>query len=165
MNHFLRSSCALAMMVAVSGCGGDEGPPADAKPDRRATGPEETAPVKGGKAAPKGAMRSDMNAPVASESGTEGPRLEGPKTDATKPAAAAVKLSDDELKGIKELPADEQAAAIAQAECPVSSEHLGAMGKPLKVAAEGRTFYLCCKSCEKEVKADPKAVFAKLDKK
>jgi hypothetical protein len=38
------------------------------------------------------------------------------------------------------------------------------MGKPLKTSAEGRTFYLCCKGCEDDLKADPKAVIAKLDK-
>ena len=36
---------------------------------------------------------------------------------------------------------------------------------PIKVDAEGRTFYLCCKSCEDDVKKDPKGVLAKLDKK
>ncbi len=133
MNFLFKSGCALLMMIAVSGCGGDEGAPVDAKQDRRATGPEETAPVKGGKAAPKGAMRGDMKAPTAADSGSDGPRLEGPKSDATKPASAAAKLSDDELAKIKELAADEQTAAIAQAECPVSSEHLGSMGKPFKV--------------------------------
>jgi YHS domain-containing protein len=39
------------------------------------------------------------------------------------------------------------------------------MGTPFKVTAEGRTFYLCCKSCEDEVKANPQAVIAKLDRK
>jgi YHS domain-containing protein len=39
------------------------------------------------------------------------------------------------------------------------------MGKPVKVTYDGRTFYLCCKSCEADVKADPKAIIAKLDKK
>jgi hypothetical protein len=38
------------------------------------------------------------------------------------------------------------------------------MGKPLKVTAEGRTFYLCCDSCEDELKADPRKVIAKLTK-
>jgi hypothetical protein len=33
------------------------------------------------------------------------------------------------------------------------------------VTYEGRSFYLCCKSCEPKVKADPKAIIAKLDKK
>ena len=28
------------------------------------------------------------------------------------------------------------------------------MGKPIKVTAEGRTFYICCDSCEEEVKTE-----------
>ncbi len=59
----------------------------------------------------------------------------------------------------------EQPAALAQAVCPVSGHHLGSMEKPIKVTAEGRTFYLCCDSCEDKVKANPKSVIAKLDKK
>ena len=76
-----------------------------------------------------------------------------------------MKLDDAEVAEIKKLPAAEQAAALAQAVCPVSDEHLGSMGPPYKVTVEGRTFYLCCSNCEKKVKADPKAVIAKLDKK
>ncbi|MDR3621413.1 MAG: hypothetical protein P4L85_18835 [Paludisphaera borealis] len=87
------------------------------------------------------------------------PSLEGPAAD-----AGAVKLTDDELVEIKKLPADEQAAAIAQAVCPVSDEHLGSMEMPIKVSAEGRTFYLCCSGCEKSLKPDAKSVIAKLDK-
>jgi hypothetical protein len=165
MNHLFKSGCALLTMFALSGCGGDEGTPVDVKPDLSASGPQGTGPAKGGNTAPTGAMGGDMKAPAAAETGGEAPRLEGPKSDATKPASAAVKLSDDELAKVKELPADEQATALAQATCPVSSEHLGSMGKPLKITAEGRTFYLCCKGCEKDVKADAKAVIAKLDKK
>ena len=76
----------------------------------------------------------------------------------------AAKLSDKNLPQIKKLPAAEQDAAIAQAVCPVSTHNLGAMGKPLKVTAEGRTFYLCCDGCEDQFKADPKKFIAKLDK-
>ena len=54
--------------------------------------------------------------------------------------------------------------ALKQAVCPVSDENLGSMGVPIKVTAEGKTFYLCCKGCNKEVDADPKAVVAKLKK-
>jgi YHS domain-containing protein len=39
------------------------------------------------------------------------------------------------------------------------------MGKPIKVSAEGRTFFICCEGCEEKVKSDPKAVIAKLDQK
>jgi hypothetical protein len=94
-----------------------------------------------------------------------GPKVEGPKVEGEKAAAAAGKLTADELVKIKELPETEQQAAIAQLSCPVSGEPLGSMGKPYKVSALGRSFYLCCKSCEKDVNADPKSVLAKLDQK
>ena len=51
-------------------------------------------------------------------------------------------LGADELAEIKKLPADEQAVALKQIVCPVSGEHLGSMGVPLKVTAEGKTFSL-----------------------
>ena len=44
----------------------------------------------------------------------------------------------------------------------MGGENLGEMGPPIKVTAAGKTFFLCCKSCQKEVDADPKAVVAKL---
>src|SRR5262249_18578876 len=96
----------------------------------------------------------------------EPPKAEAPKAEPAKasPKAAAVKLSDDEVAEIKKLPESEQAAALKQAVCPVSDEPLGSMGMPVKVSAEGKTFYLCCKNCKKEVDADPKAVLAKLGK-
>ena len=93
------------------------------------------------------------------------PPLEGPKTDASHDDSTPVKLTDAEIARIKTLPAAEQDVALKQAVCPVSGEHLGNMGEPFKITAEGRTFYLCCKSCVDDVKADPKAVIAKLDKK
>ena len=37
----------------------------------------------------------------------------------------------------------------------MSTHHLGSMEKPIKVTAEGRTFYLCCEGCEEEVKSRP----------
>lgn len=58
----------------------------------------------------------------------------------------------------------DQDAALAQAICPVSGENLGAMGVPIKVSAEGKDAYLCCKGCVKDFEKDPKAVFAKLTK-
>jgi YHS domain-containing protein len=75
---------------------------------------------------------------------------------------ASVSLSDEEVAEIKKLPGGEAERAIQQAVCPVSGENLGSMGVPVKVMAEGQTFYLCCKSCNKDVRDDPKAVVAKL---
>jgi hypothetical protein len=97
--------------------------------------------------------------------GNEAPKIEGPsKTDTSKASGAAVKLSTKELAGIKKLPEAEQDAAIAQAVCPVSAHNLGSMGKPVKVMAEGRTFYICCDGCEEDVKTKGKEIVAKLDK-
>jgi hypothetical protein len=90
------------------------------------------------------------------------PKLEGPKTEG-KGDAAAVKLTPDEIATIKQLPAADQDLALKQAVCPVSDEHLGEMGKPYKTTVDGRTVFLCCDMCEKELKADPKKFLAKLD--
>jgi hypothetical protein len=78
---------------------------------------------------------------------------------------AAVSLSADEVAEVKQLPAGEAEQALQQLVCPVSGENLGSMGKPVKVTAEGQTFFLCCKGCSSDVKENPAAVIAKLKKK
>jgi hypothetical protein len=83
------------------------------------------------------------------------------KKDVDKKAENA-KLSDEEIAEIKKLPADDQLLAMKQMVCPVSDEHLGEMGVPVKVTAEGKSFFLCCAKCKKEVDKDAKAVLAKL---
>jgi hypothetical protein len=111
---------------------------------------------------------SDTKAPASSPAegkDSAAPSLEGPKADAGPGDGKAVTLAGPEVANIKKLPADEQDAALKQLVCPVSGEHLGSMGVPVKVSAEDRTFYLCCKSCQDDVKSDPKGVIAKLDKK
>lgn len=124
---------------------------ADAKPDAK---PEDKAPEL--TPAPE---KADDKAPAEEPKKSDAkPSLEGPAAD-----AGAAKLSAEELANIKELPADEQAAALAQAVCPVSHHKLGSMDAPIKTTAEGRTFYLCCEACQKKVKNDPKAVIAELD--
>jgi hypothetical protein len=153
----------------LAGCTGEEsnpGPPVQPIPSSRAvTKPTESAAPT---AKPATSGTADTKAPASSPSegkDSSAPSLEGPKTDAGSGDSKAVKLTDAQMANIKELPADEQAAALKQAVCPVSGEHLGSMGTPVKVSAENRTFYLCCKSCQDDVKADPKGVIAKLDKK
>jgi hypothetical protein len=151
----------------LAGCTGEEpnpGPPvAPAPAPRPATSATESATPTTGKPAP-----NDTKAPASSP--TEGkdsaaPSLEGPKADAVLGDGKAAKLTDAEVANIKKLPASEQEAAIKQLVCPISGDHLGAMGMPFKVSALDRTFYLCCKGCEDDVKADPKSAIAKLDKK
>jgi YHS domain-containing protein len=136
--------------------------------------PPKTTPEKKDETAPKAEAptsepsKSDTSKSDASKSDaskSEAPKLEAPKSEPSKsepPKAAAVKLDDDEIAEIKKLPAAEQIVALKQVVCPVSDEHLGSMGMPLKVTAAGKTFYLCCKGCKKDVDADPKAVIAKL---
>jgi len=82
------------------------------------------------------------------------------KTAAAKPA-----LNDEEKAEIAKL-ADkkDQEAATAQATCPVTGENLGSMGVPIKVSADGKDAFLCCKGCVKDFEKDPKAVFAKIGK-
>lgn len=59
------------------------------------------------------------------------------------------------MKGILQLPQNEQTAALAQRTCPVTGGLLGGHGKPLKVAINGKTIYVCCRGCIADLKANP----------
>jgi YHS domain-containing protein len=161
-----RKTCwaALALAALAGGCSSEE-PAAPAGPPP-GPGPATVTPpeAKGGMPAMKG---ESSLPPAAEPTKAEPPKVEPPATEPGKtetPKAAAVILKDDEIAAIKKLPAGEQVLALKQAVCPVSGDHLGSMDVPFKVSAEGKTFFLCCDGCEKEVKADPKAVVAKLPK-
>ena len=91
------------------------------------------------------------------------PVADAPKV-AEEKAPAAVALADDEIAKIKTLPEADREAATAQKVCPISGEHLGSMGTPKKVSAEGKSLFLCCDGCKKDFEADPKAALAKLGK-
>jgi hypothetical protein len=161
-----KSVGSILILGALAGCAGDDGaapatstPPSPGQaPTTTAAAPaaiKRTSPVGGTSETPKPVV------PAAADNKSDELKVEGPST---KPAGAAAKLTDEELAEIKKLPKAEQDAAIAQVVCPVSSENLGGMGTPVKMTLEGRSFYLCCKNCEKDVKDDPKGVLAKLDK-
>jgi hypothetical protein len=168
-----RKSTLLALMLgAVIGCAGEEGAaPAGGGPvtppgEKPSTPAKKTEPGKEAEPAKTTSSKEMTPAPAQEEPKTakpaDGPKLEGPSPSSSV-ESSPVKLTAEELAAIKELPAAEQAVAIQQAVCPVSSHHLGSMEKPVKVSAEGRTFYLCCEGCEPELKKDAKAVVAKLD--
>lgn len=110
------------------------------------------------------APKADEPAPAADAPKAEEAPKAGDAPAVEGPSASQVEFTEDELANIKKLPADEQDAALKQAVCPVSGENLG-MDVPIKVTAEGRTFYICCDGCNGEVEKDPKGVLAKLDKK
>ncbi len=173
MNIKTKSFGAIVILGSLVGCAGDEGTsPSAAEPSPgqspvRKPGPmvkkndEPAAKPGDGKMEAPSAVPTAAPAPKANEA----PKIEGPsKTDTSKPAGSGVKLCAKELADIKELPQADQDAAIAQAVCPVSTHHLGSMGKPMKVTAEGRTFYICCDGCEEDVKTKGKEIVAKLDK-
>jgi len=168
MNMIRKSFGTILILGSLAGCAGDAEPPTQPSPGQSpAVRPATGGPAgKMGDGAPSGKMIGappiTTPAPADGKKTDEAPKVEGPnKTETSKPAS---KLSDEELAAVKELPAAEQAAALAQGVCPVSTHNLGSMGKPLKVTAEGRTFYICCDSCEEKVKTEGKAVVAKLDK-
>jgi hypothetical protein len=161
---------AALVAAAVAGCSSEEA---------NTGGGTGAPPVTPGPApaAPGGGMSAEMK--PAEPGKTEGAAPEAPKVEAPavtpaapaetpseKPAekkADAATLSAEEVAEIKKLPPADAALALKQMVCPVSGEHLGGdMGVPVKVSAEGKTFFLCCKSCNKDVQADPKAVVAKL---
>jgi hypothetical protein len=54
-----------------------------------------------------------------------------------------------------ELSKEDQALAALQKVCPVSDEELGGMGTPVKLTVKGEAVFICCKSCEKSINADP----------
>lgn len=180
------------LLAAFAGCNSEEPqganplPPPPTGPSN--TGPaleptpaktDETKPAPAGEAAkpepPKDEAKDKSEAPKEKEAPKDVPKVEAPATtpEPAKPeapkeekkaeAAPKAALNAEELDAIKQLPKDEQALAIKQIVCPVSGENLGSMDKPIKVSAEGKTFFLCCKGCEKDVKSDPKAVIAKLN--
>ncbi|SIN76837.1 hypothetical protein SAMN05444166_0735 [Singulisphaera sp. GP187] len=86
-------------------------------------------------------------------------KKEEPKKDE---AANKTTLTAEELTELAALSPADKELALKQLVCPVSGENLGSMGAPLKVSAEGKSFLICCGGCNKEVKANPKDVVAKL---
>lgn len=156
----------LALVLGIGGCAGDEtgSPTAGAGGSAPAT-VKSNAPLSGPAAAKEAETKAAPAPPKDDSKKSEAPPLEAPKTGASHDDGKPVKLTDDEIAKIKTLPAADQELALKQAVCPVSGDHLGNMGAPVKITAEGRTFFLCCKGCQDDVKANPKAVIAKLDKK
>ncbi len=78
------------------------------------------------------------------------------KTDKAKELSAA------QLNNIAKLPPADQRLAEAQAVCPITGEPLGSMGVPVKVMVAGTPIFLCCQSCEREVRDHPEKVLEKL---
>jgi hypothetical protein len=70
--------------------------------------------------------------------------------------------------GTKAAVAEASASAAAVrpyplAECLVSGEKLGSMGKPVVFVLEGREIKLCCKGCERDFRKNSARYLATLD--
>ncbi len=172
-----KSWWAALALAAFVGCGKDETTPTNTPPATPST-PEampEPSPPLAPATKPESKPEVKPENPPAGPPAVEGPKVEAPKPTAPKAdektdgdktesdqKADAGTLSADEVAEIKKLPAGEQELALKQLICPVSDENLGSMGTPVKVSAGGKTFFLCCKGCQKEVNQDPRAVVAKL---
>jgi len=63
-----------------------------------------------------------------------------------------------EIAVAKATEADAKAVA-ALGTCPVSKEDLTSMGGPLKVTRDGKSTFVCCKGCLKELRANPEKYF------
>lgn len=50
---------------------------------------------------------------------------------------------------------DDAALAARQKVCPVTKEPLDSMGGPVKLVVDGRVVFICCKGCEKALRAKP----------
>jgi hypothetical protein len=50
---------------------------------------------------------------------------------------------------------DDKLLAERQRLCPVTDEPLDSMGGPVKLVVEGRVVFICCKGCEKKLRAKP----------
>jgi hypothetical protein len=77
-------------------------------------------------------------------------------------AAAEVTLSEDEIANIEQLPAEDQALALAQKVCPSSDMPLGSMDVPIKVTVGDKSIFACCSGCEDDIKAHFDEYLAKL---
>lgn len=63
----------------------------------------------------------------------------------------------------REPASDDEAALIAhQGVCPVTGLKLGSMGAPLKVSLDGGDVFVCCSSCESQLRENPKEFLAKI---
>ncbi len=74
---------------------------------------------------------------------------------------ASAEASTETPSGLAELSVEDRELAKKQRICPVSGELLGAMGKPIKTTVKGKTVFLCCEGCEKQLKENPDKYLAK----
>lgn len=67
---------------------------------------------------------------------------------------------ENEIKSaLAGLSPEDRELAEQQEFCPVSEFRLGKMGKPIKVAVDGRQVFICCEGCRKQLLSEPEKHF------
>jgi Cu(I)/Ag(I) efflux system membrane fusion protein len=94
------------------------------------------------------------------------PRVQPPAAEPARkqPATNSVPPAKSVLPDLLKLPPADRDLAVRQKICPVTEEPLGSMGVPVKLVVEGKTVFLCCKGCERELRANAKKYLARLTK-
>ncbi len=87
--------------------------------------------------------------------------------DPTTPALAVPVLTAEQVAkvraGLDKLTPADRKRAVAQRLCPVMEKPLGLMGKPIEVALDGGTVFVCCPSCVNDARADPQGTLKKAE--
>jgi hypothetical protein len=79
------------------------------------------------------------------------------------PAASPTPPADPDIAAaLAKLSPTDRALADRQRVCPVTGERLGAMGTPVRVEVAGKSVFLCCRSCERELRKHPDQYLSKL---
>lgn len=70
---------------------------------------------------------------------------------------------DDKVKAnLAKLSEADRKIAEAQKICPVGDEVLGEVGVPIKLKVKDQIIFICCASCEDDVKKDPDGILKKV---
>lgn len=114
--------------------------------------------------APDGVLKK-LDAAAAKEPLHADAHAAHPAGDHATPSAgqAGSFFTADELENLEKLSPADKAEALTQRLCPITEEHLGSMGVPVKMTVKGRTIFLCCAGCEYSVNEDPDGTLRKVD--
>lgn len=107
-------------------------------------------------------LSPDLAAAYFGAARTAEPGAGGSTTGSAAPKLQAAKRS--KKAGKEKLSAADELLVKKQKICPVTEADLDSMGGPVAVDVAGERVFICCKGCEKALKADPQKYLAKLKK-
>lgn len=146
VSMFLSSLSVAALTIGLAGCANEQAPSAQPAADQ-----------------PEAESQSD-HAGQMNQMSMDHEHMDMGQAKETESGTANDEGAGKYEKALAELSEADRALAEKQKVCPVSGEPLGVMGKPYKVTVKGQEVFLCCPSCESEIKANPDKYLAKLNK-